>query len=250
MISLAPLLDSELQKLKLNSNQCKDRKSLLAIIFTRFAPNLLNYKFEANRHIDKETIEFAKKINNIKPFKKNNSNSKEYKIIKSFDLYSQSNNELSTNTKKDELSPFDFLLNVFHSSSFRSLFSVYFNPKILDSIDVDIKNREFHPLRHAYSIIGITNIINNVLLSEKIVNSSNVFDSIKNFYIESRDKKYYLLDFCDSLKSDLQTKNELINQKDEQIKSKNAFIKQKITKSKNYRLRIKICILKLTFKTK
>ena len=62
IVSLAPLLDTELQKLKLNLKECTYNKLLLFLIFTRYCPNLLNYKFEGKRSINADTIEFAKKI--------------------------------------------------------------------------------------------------------------------------------------------------------------------------------------------
>ena len=225
MISLAPLLDLELQKIKLNSDECIDRKTLLSFIFIRYCPNLLNYKFEGKRFIDKNTIEYAKKINAKKPFKKNsNIIQKEYKIIKSTDLYPEKKDEEKNNIKKDELSPYDFLLNVFHSSSFKYLFSIYYDTKIIDFIDVGIKQNKFHPLRNAYAVIGITKIINDILISENILNSDTVFDFINNVSIESEDKKYYLLGVCNSLKSDLEQKNEQLKNRDFVINQKNSEI--------------------------
>ena len=225
MINFTPLLDPLLSKLKLNSNECEDRCALLSIIFTRYCPNLLNYKFEGKRFIKKDTIEYANKINAKKPFKKNsNIIQKEYKIINSFDLYSQFKKDEMSISKKDELSPFDFLLNVFHSPSFKYLFSIYYDPKILNSIVNDIKNRKYHSLTHAYGVIGITKIINDILISETMLNSANVFDSINNFSIESEDKKYYLFELY-----------ETITNRDSAIKQKNSEIQNLHTQNNDLR---------------
>ena len=231
-VTFAPLLDPELSKLKLNSKDCLDKDLLLTFIFTRFSPNLLNYKFEGKRFIDKETIEFAKKINKQKPFKKDNVFcKKEYKIIKSTDLYPQKTYEENIIVKEDELSPFDFLLNVYKSKEFRYLFTIYFPKSILDSIDKDIEKRKYHPLKIAYGVIGITKIINDVLIS-KSLNSDTVFDINNNFLFNS-DKKYCLFDFCDSLQLEIKTKNEQLQQKNEQIKTKNEQLQQKNEQIKN-----------------
>ena len=215
--TLTPLLDSELQKLKLNSKDWSDKDLLLAIIFNRFAPDLLNYKFEGKRFISKDTIEFAKKINNIKPLNKNNNFAgKEYKIVKSIDLYPYQKQENKNIINKNELSPDRFLINLFHSDKFKYLFTIYYNQSILDIIDLDIKEREFIPLRHVYAIIGITKIISDVLISEKVDKFTSVFDEINNF--TNNGERIY--DFCKCYSS----LNEQIKNRDSAIKQKNNAI--------------------------
>ena len=226
VISFAPLLDPELQKIKLHLNECMDNNLFISLIFLRYCPNLLNYKFEGNRFIDKNTIEFAKKINDKKLFKKNNTNRKEYKIIKSTDLYPQKNEEENNIIKKDELQ--SFLINIFHSEYLKYLLSIYYNPKILDSIKIDIQNRKHHPLTYVYGVIGITKIIGDVLLSEKLLNS-NIFDDINNFSIKSEDKKYYLFDLITKKNSEIQN---LHNQNND-LRSQNNIQEQVIKHLQN-----------------
>ena len=181
-VTLTPLLDPELHKIKLSSNEYVDKNLLISLIFVRYCPNLLNYKFEGKRFIKKDTIEYANKINAKNPFKKNsNIIQKEYKIINSFDLYSQLKKDEMIISKKDELSPFDFLLTIFNSARLKYLFTVYYNQSIIDSINIDIQKRKYHPLTHVYGVIGITKIINDILISEEIDKFDNVFDEISNF---------------------------------------------------------------------
>lgn len=47
--NLSPLLDPTLRKLKLTTEECDDRDLVLALIFTRYCPELLNIDFETNK---------------------------------------------------------------------------------------------------------------------------------------------------------------------------------------------------------
>jgi len=65
---LTPLLDPDLRKLKLCTKACVDKNLLMALIYVRYCPQLLDFPFEGERQIDENTIEYAGKINNIKAF--------------------------------------------------------------------------------------------------------------------------------------------------------------------------------------
>ena len=68
-ILLSPLLDPEIRTLQLETKDCSDPNLLSALIFSRFAPDLLTFPFQGNRAIAPETIEYAKKINERFPCK-------------------------------------------------------------------------------------------------------------------------------------------------------------------------------------
>lgn len=68
VVSFAPLLDSELVKISLEGSKFQDRNVLLALIFTRYCPELLNFKFDSGRSIDIDIIQYAKQLNEKFPF--------------------------------------------------------------------------------------------------------------------------------------------------------------------------------------
>ena len=195
-IQLSPFFDSELQKLKLTSKECSDRKLLLSIIFTRYAPNLLNYKIQGNRYINKDTIELAKKLNKNFPFVKKEF--KEYNIVNS--NINSFGNIFNYNSNKE---PIDFLINFINSNYFNYLFRKYSSQEVIDYVKNDIKNRKYHPLLHAYALIAIVTIVNNIL-NNKIFNSSNIFDFIN---MSIKFEKYCLSDICSSFQLELNQKN-------------------------------------------
>ena len=69
-IRLAPLIDPDLRTLKLSTKECPDLDLLVALNFIRYQPNLLNFPFDSSHSIAPETIEYAKKINELFPLAK------------------------------------------------------------------------------------------------------------------------------------------------------------------------------------
>ena len=63
VLILSPLMDPMLRKLTLNSRLCKDKNLLYAIIYTRYTPALLDIPFDSGHAIQKQTVEFAQKLN-------------------------------------------------------------------------------------------------------------------------------------------------------------------------------------------
>ena len=62
-LNLSPTLDPEIRQLCLNSLNCSDYNLLMALLFVRYAPDLLKFPFEGNRSIAPETIAYAQKLN-------------------------------------------------------------------------------------------------------------------------------------------------------------------------------------------
>ena len=62
-VMISPILDPELRTLQTNTSECLDPDLLMALIFVRYEPDLLNFPFNGKRSIAPETIEYAKKIN-------------------------------------------------------------------------------------------------------------------------------------------------------------------------------------------
>ena len=63
IISINPLIDPLLNKLKTNNENQDYDNFLPCLIYLRYCPKLLEYKFEGGRKIDSKTLNYAKKIN-------------------------------------------------------------------------------------------------------------------------------------------------------------------------------------------
>ena len=73
-IRCSPAMDPELFTLKLDTPKCKDFDLLIALLFIRYAPDLLTFPFNGNHSIAPETIEYAKKINEHFPHRMTTEN--------------------------------------------------------------------------------------------------------------------------------------------------------------------------------
>lgn len=149
-LHINPLIDSNLYKITVNDDYCDDYMLLVALIFVRYCPELLEFKFEGNRKIKKSTIEYAKKINNKYPLER-----KSAKI-------------------PDGLAPNDYLQNIFESEKFKNKYLEYYEPEIYDKIIEDIQVRKHFPLTNVYPAISIMKIQDYCKESK---NSKKEFDS-------------------------------------------------------------------------
>lgn len=125
-----PLIDSNLYKITVNDDKCDDYYLLVALILVRYCPELLEFKFEGNRKIEKATIEYAKEINRKYPLEKIPS----------------------------DVAPNDYLLNIFKSEEFNNKYLEYYEPKVYNRIIKDVQVRKHFPLTNVYPAIGIMKI--------------------------------------------------------------------------------------------
>lgn len=178
MVSLTPLIDSDLYKLKLTTSECDDKNLLIAIIFSRYCPELLDLPFEGNKKIDEKTIEYAKELNEKYEFNKYENEFISGPQIKNPIDYDES---LKSN-KADEL-----LKKTFNSNSFEMEFEKYYSSTLYYKILELTETISYYPLTHIYSAIGIFKIINSIKFNEIEFNKIKNYNSlewIKNNFLK------------------------------------------------------------------
>ena len=164
LIRFTPLLDSEINKLKLTTKNCDDENILMAVIFLRYCPKLLKFRVQGGREIDAETIRIAKEINRIKPFKP-----KHYEFISGPPINIGEINEnkknfnypLGTNYAVNE-----YLKKIFYSRKFEMEFKKYFTDNLYNNISKSIETKQYFPLQYAFPIFSIMKIINDIKFSQ------------------------------------------------------------------------------------
>lgn len=62
ILTLTPLMDADLHRLRLTTGDCDDRNLLAAVIFERYAPQLVDVSFEGGRAIRQQTYAYAHEL--------------------------------------------------------------------------------------------------------------------------------------------------------------------------------------------
>ncbi len=146
---MTPLMDSELAKLC--SREYEDANLLITLIFNRYCPELLKFRFEGKREIARETIEYAEKINMKYPLKlellQNN--------VKRKLLFEGDNSITSNDHTRINVADVDgFLYSFFQDKQCRELISTYFNDEICDYASDYKEKHNYFPLKEVYAILG------------------------------------------------------------------------------------------------
>lgn len=149
VFNLSPLLDPSLRKLKLTTEECDDRDLVLALIFTRFYPRLLDVDFETNKKIDENTLRFAKEISDRRPYIK-----KQYSFIEGPEIGKFNKNKLIVNGNSIS----EYLKSIFTSRFFEYEFKKYYPSYFYDVLSNEINNRNV--INHVYGSFAILNSIN------------------------------------------------------------------------------------------
>ncbi|MBQ6220511.1 MAG: hypothetical protein IJJ47_12325 [Methanosphaera sp.] len=159
-ILLNPLIDSDIAKLKRSTEDWRDNDLLITLIFVRYCPKLLDFKFQDGKGIDINTVEYAKYLNESYPLK-----------IKNLELISEKTSEdieIQENKKYFNLNEINkYLKNIFLTKSFRNTFQTYFSPRIYDWAALKITTKKYFPLQYTYPIFSIVKMINDVTISNK-----------------------------------------------------------------------------------
>lgn len=132
MITVVPLSDSKLQMIDYNIG-INDDKLLIALIITRYCPELMKFRFEGGRSIKRETLEACNEINSISPFKM-----PEYDFIEGPEL--EKTKPADNSSKKNNL---DIYKEIFYSETFENEFKRYFPEEVYYKIQNNLyKNRD------------------------------------------------------------------------------------------------------------
>lgn len=127
---LEPLMDYQMNKIRLSTDRYSDPQLLFALIFIRYQKELLNFKIQGKRSFKRETLELAQKINEEFPLQRavtawhgkpeeSSSSLKENKSIE------PSDQKISPMTEARK-----YMLDLSRTSKFRGVFTSRFSEEI------------------------------------------------------------------------------------------------------------------------
>ncbi|MCD7886635.1 MAG: hypothetical protein LUG44_03305 [Clostridiales bacterium] len=184
---LAPLMDPDLLSLKLETADCQDRNLLMALIYVRYCPSLLNFRIEGGRSISPETIAYARKLNETFPRSQVKTDGK---VDTSFSVVTRDERVLETLRNGEDNSPIstnmveEYLKTAFDSCSFQKLFATCFDEEIYAYAKRYAAEKDFHPMQECYAVIGITKVIGDVMASRQLCQPS-LTQSLDSFIEEN-----------------------------------------------------------------
>lgn len=177
-VLLNPLMDPLLSRLNI-ANEENNSHLLIAIIFLRYCPKLLNYKFQGGRQIDEKTLTVAKRIIELYPFKLNENT----KLTQNKEITKKENftpNEKNVNFGDQ----YNLIKQTFLSNEFKDLFYMYFSKEIYTKLyQEENKLKPNNPLSDINTAISILKIIQDVEYSY-LNNNKTMYkwiDNLKNF---------------------------------------------------------------------
>lgn len=168
---LNPFLDPQLHKLKLSTEKCSDSDLLFSLIFVRYCPKLLNFKFEGRRKINPETIKYAEYINNLHPYVPKN-----YEFISGPPIDLKDNcTEIFHNWNEVNI----YLKEIFNSRYFEMEFKKYFPTGLYNMISNSIRIGSYFPIQNATPAFAILKIMSDIKCFD---NKNNDFNNWINSY--------------------------------------------------------------------
>ena len=177
--SFSPLNDPLLRKIKLKTDNNKDTSILFAIIYSRYCPEILDFKFDNNRKINQKILDYASKLNEQYPFVK-----KELNYISGPEIKINKTNNKTKAISEDKI--YEFLKEIYLSNSFEMEFQKYFSKKTYaiianEFLNPNLNNSNVSPLSDLAAAISIVKIGYDCRFSKinkkSLLNWFNQFDS-------------------------------------------------------------------------
>ena len=167
-ISLTPLQDSLLHKLKHNSAGCSDQNLLVAVIYDRYNKDLLNFEFEGGRELKSETREYARMLNRKYPVSfPTASRTETARVMRSAQEPAPT---VPAATRQNSRAVFPNELRecektAFYAPETKALFSMLYPPNVFDHI-AKKWNKKYFPDEASAVVLAITRILRDCMISE------------------------------------------------------------------------------------
>lgn len=194
-IHLSPLFDPLLMEIKENGNNLGDPNLLTAIIYTRYGKDLSVFPIEGGRKMDRETIEYAKKINREHPYVPTEIISNEHQLHETLYFDPLGGNEdlwnIPTDQPKVTLKEFDAVFNrAFLSPTVKKLFTSIYGESLYDGIKNDVNPSSWHPFSNCHAVLAIAKAIYDTRCNGSNVKIKNTPDFIFDCSKEVSSKEY------------------------------------------------------------
>ena len=155
---ISPLMDPEIKKIKFNI-QGKYSHDLIAYIYTRFAPDLINFPIQGNRTINHESIKKAQKLNNM--FKKY-----KIKLDLNMNFFIDSKRISPVSQSHENKTAYNYLKELYKTTEFIQSINKIYDNNVFAWIE-DYCKKNPNSLLHYNALLAIAISIHYLSLNEK-----------------------------------------------------------------------------------
>ena len=158
-ITVSPLMDLDLYRLKLSSDRCPDTNLLYALLTERYVPGILETGFDSGRSIQPETIAYARETNRKYPFREDSASAE-------VPVFAPAGKEpFEALPFVPQGRPDEVVRNAFHSDAFRRLFESEYDASVYEAVAHDIATRKYYPMSVGYAAVAIGKALRDVQVS-------------------------------------------------------------------------------------
>ena len=152
-VSLSPLIDPDLYRLALTSDGCNGDRLIYALIFDRYAPDLLNFEFEGGRSFQPEELSFAREVNKKYPFVRES----EPAAISSAPILTDPPEKQIQRTNLPVIE--DLLFRSFLSEDFQQWFGEAYDRSVFISLLKRTLKKKYHPIGLIHCTLGVESVV-------------------------------------------------------------------------------------------
>ncbi|MDE7202553.1 MAG: hypothetical protein K2O91_11785 [Lachnospiraceae bacterium] len=169
---IAPLMDMNLHKIRLSA---EDADLLMALIYIRYCPELLDFKFDRGHSIDEKSVKAAERINKKYPFMESLEKQKYFSDI---DIYFEYKPFAEPAVKDGTNQPDEWCRKVFHSEYIKQNICRLVSGGFYEHAGKFAKTHSYQSLRAICVAIAIAKVDYDVVSGQNIGNTS-IYDFLE-----------------------------------------------------------------------
>ena len=160
VVRIAPIMDPLLQSVKLSTEECPDPNLLVALLFTRFGGDLLDFPFDNGRSFDPQTIRYAQRLCEKYPISESShdleAEGQEFLLLANPEQDGDSESSAETLTQDQTRS---LIVRAFESNTLKKLFCASFPHEIYETSLQFYETGKYFPIRHIASVVAISDVL-------------------------------------------------------------------------------------------
>ena len=173
-ITCSPLLDSELERLKLCTDECPDDDLLFAVMLDRYNPGLLEFGFDSGRSFAPETLEYAHALNGRFPVDapERDGGAAACALPRPSAPAGVGREEPLTDGEMAAL-----MEDAFYSPEAKGTFEILYSPDTYYQLAERFKN-PFYPESEAFTVVAVDRVLSACLDSEDVAVGGQISDYV------------------------------------------------------------------------